>query len=112
MWPKVAPLLKPASFYSRRHALIYSALERLSGRGVGLDQITVAHQLDQDGGLDEVGGPAYLSHLVSIIPTPLHAPYYAQIVRECWQRRQLIQTGTAMVEQGVTGKTRHRAIDL
>ena len=31
------------------------------------------HELDLMGKLDEVGGPAYSSHLMSIIPTPLHA---------------------------------------
>jgi len=102
MWPRVAALLKPVAFYSRRHAQMYAAMERLAGRGVGLDEITVAHELDRSGHLDEVGGQGYLSHLVAIIPTPLHAPYYAQIVRECWQRRDLIRRGAQMVQDGVT----------
>ncbi len=111
-WPKVRDWLKSEHFYRDRNRWCYEACIRLAQKGMGIDHVTVAHQLDDDNHLDHVGGQAYLCHLVSIIPTPLHAIYYARIIKECWERRQLIQRGAEMVEQGVTGKAKRQSIDL
>ncbi|MFC2018101.1 replicative DNA helicase [Chloroflexota bacterium] len=37
-----------------------------------------------------MGGPAYLSHLVSVLPTSVHAEYYAQIVHRLSVMRRII----------------------
>jgi len=110
-WARVSPLLTPAMFYQRRHAQIYEAMQGVIAKGQALDQITVAHEIDRRGLWDATGGGAYLSHLVSLIPTPLHAVYYAQIVKECWQRRELIQKGSQMVQDGVAPR-RNQGVPL
>ncbi|HJX69857.1 MAG TPA: replicative DNA helicase, partial [Dehalococcoidia bacterium] len=55
-----------------------------------INQITVADELARRGKLEEVGGIAYLSHLVSVLPTSIHVEYYAQIVHRLAMMRRLI----------------------
>lgn len=105
-WPKVKDWLKPEHFYRDRNRWCYEACIRLAQKGMGIDQVTLCHELDLMGKLDECGGPAYSSHLVAIIPTPLHAIYYARIVKECWERRTAIQRAGEMVADAQEGKRR------
>ncbi|MDP2726584.1 MAG: DnaB-like helicase N-terminal domain-containing protein, partial [Dehalococcoidia bacterium] len=55
--------LKTADFYRERNGWIYGACLALYEKGEAINQITVAHRLSQDGRLEEIGGPAYLSYL-------------------------------------------------
>jgi len=110
-WPQLA-WLKGRMFFSERHALVFEAIAGVLAAGGAPDVVTVAHELDKRGTWDAVGGGGYLFLLTNRVPTPLHAEHYAQIVRECWQRRELIRKGTTMVEQGLNGRARRQSIDL
>ena len=67
-------------FFSEQNQLVYGACRSLFLRDEAINQITVAQELVRQSKLDEIGGAAYLSHLVSIVPTSLHVRHYAQIV--------------------------------
>ena len=69
-------------------------------RDQAVDQVTLAGELARTEKLDLVGGMAYLSHLVSITPTPVHAEYYAQSVSRTSGMRRLIDAGNRIVELG------------
>jgi replicative DNA helicase len=60
-------------------------------RTEAINQITVARELAQQNKLEDVGGAAYLSHLVASVPTSLHIEYYARIVSRLDVMRQLIR---------------------
>jgi replicative DNA helicase len=62
-------------------------------RGEAINQITVAQEIDRQGNLEACGGVAYLSHLVSIVPTSLDIQEYAQIVSRLSTSRRLIAAG-------------------
>ena len=72
----------------------------LHSRGVAVDQITVAGELERQGKLAATGGAAYMSHLVSIVPTSLDAHYYAEIVRNLATHRRLIMVGQQIMQLG------------
>jgi len=77
-------------FYSDQPRLIYNVCLALSQRDEAINQITVAQELDRQGKLEACGGAAYLSHLVSIVPTPLDIEHYAQIVYRLAISRHLV----------------------
>ncbi len=77
-------------FFSEQNQLVYSACRGLYQRDESINQITVAQELVRLGKLDETGGAAYLSHLVSMVPTSLHVRHYAQIVFRLSTMRRLI----------------------
>lgn len=90
---KIAAHLKPEDFFKEQNQWIYDACLSLYQRSEGVDQITVAHELARRGKLEEAGGAAYLSHLISIVPTSLQIEYYAQIVSRLTIMRKLITAG-------------------
>jgi replicative DNA helicase len=100
VWPVVSSLLTPEDFYrdSTRH--IYEAMKILDV----IDQVTVAGALNNADQLEEVGGPAYLSHLIALVPTPLHAEAYVNRVKQCGDARRLIAAAGELAALGYESK--------
>ncbi|MFC1991721.1 replicative DNA helicase [Chloroflexota bacterium] len=84
-------LPEPEFFYDERNGQLYRACLTLFQRDEAINQITLAQELDRQGKLEECGGAAYLSHLVSIVPTSLDIEHYAQIVHRLAVSRRLIE---------------------
>jgi replicative DNA helicase len=97
---KIATFLAPEDFFNPENQLIYEACFSLYQRNEGINQITVARELAQKGKFEEVGGAAYLSHLVSTVPTSLHIEYYGQIVSRLAIMRRLISAGSQITALG------------
>jgi len=87
---KIATFLNQPDFYSEQNQLVYGACLSLYQRNEAINQITVAQELDRRGKLETCGGAAYLSHLISIVPTSLDIENYAQIVYRLSLMRHLI----------------------
>jgi replicative DNA helicase len=90
---EIAILLRPEDFYSEPNRLIYQSCLALYQRNEAIDQITVAQELDRQDKLETCGGAAYLSHLISMVPTSLDIEHYARIVYRLSIMRQLISAG-------------------
>jgi len=88
---KVADILNSDDFYDQRHARIYNAILELYEKRTALDVLTLANQLKNEGYLDMVGGPAYLTELTNFVPTSSHVIEYANIVAQKSVRRRLIK---------------------
>ncbi|MCJ7769736.1 MAG: replicative DNA helicase, partial [Dehalococcoidales bacterium] len=86
----IAIILKAEDFYSEQNRWIYQACFSLYQRDEAINQITVAQELDRQGILEKCGGAAYLSHLISVVPTSLDIEHYANIVYRLSIMRQLI----------------------
>ncbi len=87
----VAQFLRADDFYIHRHRWVWQAFTRLQEARKAIDLLTVAEELERMGKLDEVGGPAYLTALVSNVPTSLHAEDYGRIVEETAIRRRMLE---------------------
>ena len=88
---KIATLLdEPSHFYHEPNQWLYEACQSLYQRNEAINQITVAQELDRKGRLEACGGVAYLSHLISMVPTSLDIEHYAQIVYRLSISRHLI----------------------
>ena len=90
---KIAYLLEQSEqsdFYHEQNQWLYGACLSLYQRNEAINQITVAQELDRQGRLEACGGAAYLSHLISIVPTSLDIEHYAQIVYRLAVKRRLI----------------------
>ncbi len=97
---KIATFLQQSDFYSERNLWIYGACLSIYQRGEAINQITVAQELDRQGKLEESGGAAYLSHLISICPTSLDIEHYAQIVYRLSLMRNLIKAADQIAAIG------------
>lgn len=94
----VANNLRPADFFLEKHQWIYEAIGQLHRKSEPIDFLTVATQLDNNSRLNLVGGAAYLTSLLSSVPSASHIQFYAEKVNETSARRQLIQVATEIAE--------------
>ena len=97
---RVSSFLRPADFYGEKNRWCFDAFLALSERNDAINQVTVAHELNLQNRLEELGGSAYLSHLVMVVPTSVHIEYYARIVQRTSIMRQLIDVGGRIADIG------------
>ncbi len=99
----VSTLLKPEDFYGERARWCYEACLSLWEANEAINPITVGHRLAIAERLDQVGGPSYLGHLVSSVPTSAHAEHYARIVSRTHTLRRLIGAAGEIASLGYDG---------
>jgi replicative DNA helicase len=88
---RVATILRPEDFYREKHAWIYETALDLHERREPIDFLTVCDELDRREQLDQVGGAAFITTLINVVPTSIHAEHYARIVERAATRRRLIE---------------------
>ncbi|MDO8751582.1 MAG: replicative DNA helicase [Dehalococcoidia bacterium] len=91
-------------FFQEPNRWIFEACSTLYLRGEGMNQITVAAELERMGKLHEAGGVVYLAECLSNVPTSLHAEHYARIVHGCAVNRKLIQVAGRLAQLGYANK--------
>ncbi len=99
-WDQVADRIIGEDFYRREHQLIFRAIDRLAERQQPFDVVTLGEELERAGGLQDVGGLAYLGNLAKDTPSAANIRAYADIVREHSVMRQLIRVGTDIAGRG------------
>ncbi len=97
--PQVIELINENHFYKDAHRKIYSSIIRLYDANKAVDLITLIEGLRKDNCLNEVGGPDYVTSLASSVPTAANVVHYANIVKEKFILRSLINTGTEIVRE-------------
>jgi len=97
---KIATFLQPADFYHEQNQWLYGACLSLYQHDEAINQITVAQELDRQKKLEACGGAAYLSHLISIVPTSLDIEDYANIVYRLSVMRHLIKAADQIAAIG------------
>ena len=92
----ISHLISPDDFYREQNRLCFAACAELFRRGDAIDQVTVARELQRTENLENAGGMAYLSSLVSTTPTSSHAAYYARLVYNTSTMRRLIEAASSI----------------
>lgn len=90
----------PDSFYVEKHRLIYQAMFELARKNEPIDLVSMTAKLREHGYLDSTGGSAYLSELLSTVPTSTNIEYYANLVSRKSTLRHLIAAGDEVAELG------------
>lgn len=88
----VAQFLRPDDFYIVRNRWVWEACTRLHERRAPIDYLTVCEELEQQGQLPEIGGPAYIMSLINQTPSSLNAEAYGHLVEENAVRRRMLQS--------------------
>jgi replicative DNA helicase len=99
VYDRVASIIKPQHFYDPVHQRIYeTAVARIS-KGNLASPVTLRAFLEDDEGLKELGGPAYLARLAGAAISAFAVRDYAQMIHDMAVRRELIALG-----QEIAGK--------
>lgn len=88
---EIASLITADDFYSDAHRILYSAIGDMHRRGCrGIDPVTLSEELVRCAKFGDIGGAGYIAQIVEAVPHAAHVRYYANIVREKSQIRQVI----------------------
>ena len=87
----LAHFLSGDDFFLHRNRWIWETFTSLHEQRLPIDILTVSEELERQGRLEEVGGPAYLTALINNVPSSLHAEAYGKIVEETATRRRLLE---------------------
>ncbi len=87
---KVLPFLKADDFYLQKHRWVYESVIRVHERREPVDFITLTTELDQQDHLEAVGGGAYISQLISAVPSAISVESYGRLVEQTAVRRRLL----------------------
>lgn len=100
---KIAPILRPADFFSEERAAVYEAILDLYEQRTPGDLITLRDELKRRGKLGEGEGQvkaATLFNLMHSTPSPVHVEHYAKIVLRYAIMRRLIGAGAQVTALG------------
>jgi replicative DNA helicase len=92
--------LKPDDFYRQRNRVCYEAVIELFNREEAVNTVTIAHELESKGLLEEIGGSAYLAHLVATVPTSVHIVHFGRLVHRTATMRRLITAASDIADIG------------
>ena len=100
---KVAAILQPDDFFREKNAWAYEACLALWERNETINEVTVGHELARRDRLEQIGGLAYLSRLVTELPTPIGVEHYAGIVKRDAVYRRLIEAASRITQMAYSG---------
>ena len=85
------------AFYGDAHQAIFEALCKVADAGDALDLVLLSETMKDDGDYERVGGLDYLLNLAQSVPSAASLEYYAGIVRQKADYRNLIDIAGDLV---------------
>ncbi len=96
--PKTMEILSEEHFYQAANQKIYRVIMQLFNKNITADLVTVTDSLKQNKMLDEIGGPEYLSNIVSNVLTTANVEHHARVVLDKAIKRNVIHVGMEMLK--------------
>ena len=93
VYDRVASIIRPEHFFEPVHARIYEIAAARIQKNALASPVTLKAFMEDDEGLKELGGPAYLARLAGAAISTFAARDYAQMIYDLAIRRELIQLG-------------------
>ncbi|MFT5743142.1 MAG: replicative DNA helicase [Paracoccaceae bacterium] len=102
IFDRIASIIGPRHFYDPVHARIFEiAASRIAKNNLA-SPVTLKAFLEDDEGLKELGGPAYLARLAGAAISAFAVRDYAQMIYDFSVRRELIQVGRDIAAKAAT----------
>ncbi|OIO61236.1 MAG: replicative DNA helicase [Alphaproteobacteria bacterium CG_4_10_14_0_2_um_filter_63_37] len=95
---RIGGRLNPGDFYVPAHRELFKAYLELTDRSQPIDAVTVSEALEERHLLEQIGGHGYLLDLINEFPTSANVRAYADIVRDRSILRDIIRSGTKVIE--------------
>jgi replicative DNA helicase len=95
---EIGDILTPDSFYSEKHRMIFKAMIELWSKNEPIDLLSLGSKMKEKKTLEAIGGNAYLTELVKMVPSSTNAKHYAEIVQKKHTLRSLIEAADHISE--------------
>ena len=93
VYDRIAALVKAEHFFDPVHARIFEKAAARIQKNMLASPVTLKPYFEEDEGLRELGGPAYLVRLAGAAISAFAARDYAQMIYDLAVRRELISLG-------------------
>lgn len=97
--PRIKAYLTPDAFYLGKNKVIYEAILYLHSKRKSVDIVMLNKYIEDNGQLNDIGGPGYISDLILTCPNPYRAESYAEEVQADYAKRQLIDIGSWITKE-------------
>jgi replicative DNA helicase len=101
--------LTPSDFYISKNRLIWKAILSLAKDGIGIDNITIADWMENEGSLEEAGGPGYIARLLTA-SNGFNTIEHAKIIKENSRKREALSLAGRVAK--LAGSKRINDLDL
>ncbi|MCI5086256.1 MAG: replicative DNA helicase, partial [Rhodovulum sp.] len=99
VFDRIAAIIKPQHFYEPVHARIFEIAASRIQKNTLASPVTLKTFLEDDEGLKELGGTAYLARLAGAAISSFAARDYAQMLYDLAIRRELINLGRSISDR-------------
>ncbi len=99
---EVIEIMSIDDFYSTAHRTIFRTMAELNAEQQPIDTLTLSELLKEKNLLDECGGASYIAELTNVVPTSGNVKYYAKIVRDKAQLRNLMSIASEIYEMATS----------
>jgi len=99
VYDRVASVINSQHFYDPVHARIYEVAAARIAKNALASPVTLKAFLEQDEGLKELGGPAYLARLAGAAISAFAVRDYAEMIYDLAIRRELIGLGKQIADK-------------
>ncbi len=82
----------PDYFHRQAHKTLFRVILQMFREEIEVDTVTLAEELENRGELEDIGGASYIAELINSVPSAAHVDHYADIIKEKYTHRTLIQT--------------------
>ncbi|MEO5372869.1 MAG: replicative DNA helicase [Alphaproteobacteria bacterium] len=110
-YEKVSEFLRPEHFANAVHGRIFELCGKLIEKGLQADPVSLRTYMENDPGLAEVGGVAYLVRLASPAAAMVNVHDRGKLVHDLHLRRELIALGQDMVTDAFDATVDQEATD-
>src|SRR6056297_2402213 len=107
VYDRVASIIQPHHFYDPVHQRIYETAVARIAKGNLASPVTLKAFLEDDEGLKELGGPAYLARLAGAAISAFAVRDYAQMIHDMAVRRELIRLGRDITDKAAKVDVEH-----
>ena len=99
---RVSQILKEREreFFRDAHRTIYTVMDWMARNNFDIEPLTVKEELVKRGKLEQVGGVAYVTSLMDVVPDVANVERYAEIVHRLFKKREQIILGSRLIQDG------------
>ena len=90
--------IRPDYFYLPQHKAIFTIMQEIDALGGKIDPLIVLEKLKEEKIYDDAGGKQYLFQLAEVVPTTENVEAYANIIREQYYKRSLINVSKTIID--------------
>ncbi|MDP9191260.1 MAG: replicative DNA helicase [Acidobacteriota bacterium] len=84
-------------FFRDAHRTIFATMRRMAENSRDIEPLTLKEELAKHAQLEQIGGVAYVTSLMDVVPDVANVERYAQIVKEKSMLRRLIVMGNSVM---------------